>query len=220
VSVSITLGNFAFAQAKEGGQPVKAKQMEGMPEGEAIKAKKMPEDMTEEEKKKMVREYRDDESEREQNIGNSGQPVKAKNDNPESESKAVKVKEDITEEEIKQNARKMEDMTEEEKEALKAKYEQSKKERGINEMSNSLSESELDDLQDRYLTMISTEKNSPEFNEASLTPIQQQVIDVEPEEVVCKDGLQLVIRTATGQPSCVKTNTAIKMIERGIAMLG
>lgn len=209
VGVSTVVGNLAFAQTEDD------------------KEKRHSPSMTEEEiqamkGKKMMKEIRDDESD-------DGQ-MKSKKMKSMSEEEMEEIRDnesddgqyskDIGSDGNSIKAKKMKDMTEEEVKALKVKYEQSKKERGIDEISNSLSESELDELQDRYQTMTATQKNSLEFKEASLTPIQQQVIDVEPEEVVCKDGLQLIIRTATGQPACVKPNTAINMVERGVAILG
>lgn len=49
------------------------------------------------------------------------------------------------------------------------------------------------------------------------TPLKQMANKVPPHEVICREGLQLIFKAANGSPTCVKPETAIKLIERGWA---
>ncbi len=51
---------------------------------------------------------------------------------------------------------------------------------------------------------------SPEFK----TPKQQTDVGILPSEVECKEGFQLIFKYS-GSPACVKSTTAIKLVERG-----
>ena len=37
-------------------------------------------------------------------------------------------------------------------------------------------------------------------------------------EIECREGFSLVMKASNGVPMCLKANTALKMIERGIAV--
>jgi hypothetical protein len=47
-----------------------------------------------------------------------------------------------------------------------------------------------------------------------LPPLQQLKNGVLPENIVCKDGLQLIFKSSDDSPACVKPETKIKLIER------
>lgn len=47
------------------------------------------------------------------------------------------------------------------------------------------------------------------------SPKQQLENGVLPEEIICKDGLELIFKSTDGSPACVKPKTAEKLIERG-----
>jgi hypothetical protein len=49
----------------------------------------------------------------------------------------------------------------------------------------------------------------------SLPPLKQLRAGVSSENIVCKEGLVVVIKTSNGNPSCVKPETKIKLLERG-----
>ena len=50
--------------------------------------------------------------------------------------------------------------------------------------------------------------------EIPLAPKQQMSFGISATEVLCKDGLELVFKTAT-KAGCVKSTTLLKLIERG-----
>ncbi len=50
-----------------------------------------------------------------------------------------------------------------------------------------------------------------------LPPLQQFLAGIPATSVICRDGLDLLIKTNTGLPICVKHNTATKLVERGWA---
>ncbi|MBI1829501.1 MAG: hypothetical protein HY222_04835 [Thaumarchaeota archaeon] len=50
-----------------------------------------------------------------------------------------------------------------------------------------------------------------------LSPLQQFLAGIPATSVKCGDGLELLIKTNTGLPVCVKHNTATKLVERGWA---
>ena len=55
------------------------------------------------------------------------------------------------------------------------------------------------------------------INAETESPIKQMKDGVSPENIVCKEGLELVIRI-NGMPACVKPETADRMQERGILL--
>lgn len=56
----------------------------------------------------------------------------------------------------------------------------------------------------------------PAVNAESASPSKQLKEGKAPEEVECKKGLELIIRT-NGEPACVKPETAQKLVDRGMA---
>ena len=48
-----------------------------------------------------------------------------------------------------------------------------------------------------------------------MSPRQQMTHATAPENVICKDGLELVIRFSDGAAGCVKELTSLKLAERG-----
>ena len=64
-----------------------------------------------------------------------------------------------------------------------------------------------------YLTINDQQKNKEYLN--SLSPKKQFIRGISAENIVCKSGLELVIRS-NGSPACVKPETAIKMQSIGI----
>ena len=65
----------------------------------------------------------------------------------------------------------------------------------------------------RYLTINDQQKNKEYLD--SLSPKKQLTRGISAEKIVCKSGLELVIRI-NGSPACVKPETAIKMQKIGI----
>ena len=50
-----------------------------------------------------------------------------------------------------------------------------------------------------------------------MSPLKQMDSGVNAEDVVCKDGLELIIKASNGSAACVKPSTAQVLIERGWA---
>lgn len=49
-------------------------------------------------------------------------------------------------------------------------------------------------------------------------PLKQIANGVLPEDVVCKEGLQLIFKSGDNSPACVKSQTAEKLVKRGWAL--
>ena len=56
-----------------------------------------------------------------------------------------------------------------------------------------------------------------EYNEFVPPPQQQLKNGFLPQQVICKEGLELIFKSTDGSPACVKPTTAEKLIERGWA---
>ncbi len=50
-----------------------------------------------------------------------------------------------------------------------------------------------------------------------LAPLKQISSGVSASDVVCKEGLELIIKASTGSPACVSSSTALALVERGWA---
>lgn len=59
-----------------------------------------------------------------------------------------------------------------------------------------------------------TEKDDKVIN-SKLSPIKQIANGISPENVICKEGMQLVFKNTYNSPACVKPTTVDKLIERG-----
>jgi len=53
------------------------------------------------------------------------------------------------------------------------------------------------------------------YSKKSETPLKQIAEGILPENVVCKEGLQLIFKSKDNSPACVKPQTAEKLVERG-----
>lgn len=50
-----------------------------------------------------------------------------------------------------------------------------------------------------------------------LAPLKQISSGVSASDVVCKEGLELIIKASTGSPACVSLSTSLALVERGWA---
>jgi len=50
-----------------------------------------------------------------------------------------------------------------------------------------------------------------------LAPLKQISLGVIASDVVCKEGLELIIKASTGSPACVSSSTALALVDRGWA---
>lgn len=60
-----------------------------------------------------------------------------------------------------------------------------------------------------------SEEHEEEREYADLPPLQQVEAGIEPEEVICDSGMQLLIKNSDGSPACVKPTTAERLIQLG-----
>jgi hypothetical protein len=51
------------------------------------------------------------------------------------------------------------------------------------------------------------------------TPYEQVSIGIEPENVLCREGLELIFKSKDNSPACVKPDSKLKLIERGWAIM-
>ncbi|MCH8085849.1 MAG: hypothetical protein IIC15_05435 [Thaumarchaeota archaeon] len=53
-----------------------------------------------------------------------------------------------------------------------------------------------------------------------LRPRQQMESGIEPQDVVCKEGLLLILRTSNGSAACVTESSSTKLLDMGWGSLG
>ena len=68
---------------------------------------------------------------------------------------------------------------------------------------------------DRILRIVEDIK----MNYSFMTPLKQKNLGISSEEIDCKEGLVLLIKSSNENPACVKPNTATKLIDRGWGIL-
>lgn len=68
---------------------------------------------------------------------------------------------------------------------------------------------------DRILKITSVTKIMKILGNASLSPLKQIQQGVLPEDVLCKEGFELLLKSNSGMPACVTPKTAEKLISRG-----
>ena len=58
------------------------------------------------------------------------------------------------------------------------------------------------------------------MDETVLRPRQQMESGIEPQDVVCKEGLLLILRTSNGSAACVTESSSTRLIDMGWGSLG
>jgi len=83
------------------------------------------------------------------------------------------------------------------------------------------------ELRDRYSDMTDDERKQfkTDFREkahdkrlAWISPHKQMIAGLDVSEIECREGLDLVLKNSNGRAMCLKSSTAEKMIERGLAL--
>ena len=72
-----------------------------------------------------------------------------------------------------------------------------------------------------YVDVKSESKIPPDAYPACLcpdSPLKQLESGISPEDIECKEGLELIFKSTNGSPACVKPQTAEKLVERGWAV--
>lgn len=63
-----------------------------------------------------------------------------------------------------------------------------------------------------------TDMSHDHSDHAYVSPLQQVKNGVNPTNVICVDGMELVLRYTDGKPACIKSSSVSKLIERGWAI--
>ena len=58
------------------------------------------------------------------------------------------------------------------------------------------------------------------MTETVLRPQQQMKSEIEPQDVMCKEGLLLILRTSDGSAACVTESSSTRLIDMGWGSLG
>ena len=70
---------------------------------------------------------------------------------------------------------------------------------------------------DRILKIIPVVAEEKMMGDSSLSPKKQMATGIDPHNVMCKEGLELIFKSSNFQPACVKPSSVEKLIERGWA---
>lgn len=70
---------------------------------------------------------------------------------------------------------------------------------------------------DRILKIIPVISEEKIIGDSSLSPLKQLSLGIDPHNVTCKEGLELIFKNSNFHPACVKPSSIEKLIERGWA---
>ncbi len=62
------------------------------------------------------------------------------------------------------------------------------------------------------------EENGENITNSKMTPLKQITNGILPEQIICKDKLELIFKVTNGFPACVQLESKLKLIERGWAI--
>ena len=82
----------------------------------------------------------------------------------------------------------------------------------LKEKASELTDEEKQELRSEFI------KKAKELKLAWLSPRIQMTAGVDAQDIECREGFTLVVKSSNGVPICLKADTAIKMIERGIVI--
>ena len=102
-------------------------------------------------------------------------------------------------------------LTDEQKDSIKAMHAE------LRDLKHSLRDQSINDtdkenLRDQFMEL------AKEFSMTWLSPRHQTAAGIDAQSVECREGFELVMKTSTASPICVKESTADKLIQRGIAI--
>ena len=87
----------------------------------------------------------------------------------------------------------------------------------LRDFKHSLRDKSISDLDKQELREQFMEK-AKEFAMTWISPRHQVAAGIDAQQVVCREGFELVMKTSNASPMCVKDTTAEKLIERGIVI--
>ena len=102
--------------------------------------------------------------------------------------------------------------TDEQRDDILQRYKEMKDFKSQLQQNSDLTDIEKQELRAQFI------ENAKDIQLAWITPRDQVSAGIEPDLVECREGYSLVMKNSNGLPMCVKSNTAIKMIEKGIAI--
>ena len=82
----------------------------------------------------------------------------------------------------------------------------------LREKASSMTDEEKQQLREEFI------EKAKDMQLAWITPRIQITAGVDAAEVECREGFSLVMKASNGVPMCLKSDTALKMIEKGIAV--
>ena len=82
----------------------------------------------------------------------------------------------------------------------------------LRERASGMTDEEKQELREEFL------EKAKDMQLAWISPRHQMNVGVTADEIECREGFSLVMKASNGVPMCLKANTALKMIERGIAV--
>ncbi len=82
----------------------------------------------------------------------------------------------------------------------------------LRERSSELSDEEKQELRAEFI------EKAKDMHLAWISPRHQMNACIDAAEIECREGFSLVMKESNGSAMCLKADTALKMIERGIAV--
>lgn len=81
----------------------------------------------------------------------------------------------------------------------------------VKQMTEEFKENRLDiDTKNNFM-----EENDLDFINSKMTPLKQLANGILPENIICKDGLELIFKSTNNFPACVQSESKLKLIQRG-----
>ena len=82
----------------------------------------------------------------------------------------------------------------------------------LRERASGMTDDEKQELRNEFL------EKAKDMQLAWISPRHQMNVGISVDEIECREGFSLVMKASNGVPMCLKANTALKMIEKGIAV--
>ncbi len=104
-------------------------------------------------------------------------------------------------------------LTDEQKADIKARHAEMKALKAeLREKSSTLTDEEKQELRAEFI------EKAKSMQLAWISPRQQVTAGIDAEEIECREGFSLIMKTSNGLPMCVKADSALRMIENGFAV--
>jgi hypothetical protein len=104
-------------------------------------------------------------------------------------------------------------LTDEQKADIKARHAEMKAlKTELREKSTTLTDEEKQELRAEFI------EKAKNMQFAWISPRHQVAAGIDAEEIECREGFSLVMKTSNGLPMCLKADTALRMIENGFAV--